>query len=160
MSSGDNNRGPWGNLGGNKPQKPSNQQGGGSNNNNNNKKPGFDFESMFKKPAGGAPTPEINIGVNGILLIALLLVAGWLMTGFYMIDAAEEGTVLRFGKYHRTATEGLRYHIPSPIEKVYVVKKNCHKFNSNRLSFFNESGAGSYCTWNKKSVVQSGINFS
>jgi modulator of FtsH protease HflK len=125
MSSGDNNKGPWGNLGGgNKPQKPSNPLGGGSSGGGggDNKSP-FNFDNIFKKGPNTPQAPEINIDGRGIILIALLILAGWLVTGFYMVDASEEGTVLRFGKYHRTATEGLRYHIPSPIEKVYIVKK-------------------------------------
>jgi membrane protease subunit HflK len=130
MAWGDNTKGPWGNLGGgNKDNKPSNPFGGGSgggnNNNNNNNKPPFDFEKLFKKPSGGGNgnIPEIKINVKGIIAILLLVVVGWMMTGFYVVDASEEGVVLRFGKYHRTASEGLRYRLPSPFERVYIVKK-------------------------------------
>lgn len=136
MAWGDNTKGPWGNLGGgNKDNKPSSpfgggSGGGGSNNNGGGgggNKPPFDFEKLFKKPSGNGGgngnVPEIKINVKGIIAILLLIAVGWMMTGFYVVDASEEGVVLRFGKYHRTATEGLRYRLPSPFERVYIVKK-------------------------------------
>ncbi len=150
MAWGDNTKGPWGNLGGgNKDNKPNNPFGGGSggngggggNNNNNNKAP-FDFEKFFKKPSGGGNNgnmPEIKINVKGIIAILLLVVVGWMMTGFYVVDASEEGVVLRFGKYHRTATEGLRYRLPSPFERVYVVKKTA--INSIQIGYRSSSQA-------------------
>lgn len=143
MAWGDNTKGPWGNLGGgNKDNKPSNPFGGGSGgNNNNNNKPPFDFEKFFKKPSGGGNgnMPEIKINVKGIIAILLLVVVGWMMTGFYVVDASEEGVVLRFGKYHRTATEGLRYRLPSPFERVYVVKKTA--INSIQIGYRSSSQA-------------------
>ncbi len=126
MAFGENNKGPWGNLGGkeNKPNKPSNplgggSSGGGSGGGGQDNNP-FNFEKFFKQ---NNPGGEININAKTILVIFLLGVMSWALTGFYVVDASEEGIVLRFGKFHRTAPEGLRYHLPSPLENVYIVKK-------------------------------------
>jgi membrane protease subunit HflK len=46
----------------------------------------------------------------------------WLLSGFYIVQADQEGVVMRLGKYHTTTTPGLSYHLPYPIENVYKVK--------------------------------------
>ncbi len=50
------------------------------------------------------------------MLLALLAVAVWLATGFYRVQPDEQGVVLRFGAFDRTALPGLNYHIPWPVE--------------------------------------------
>ncbi|WP_442899695.1 FtsH protease activity modulator HflK [Falsiroseomonas bella] len=57
-------------------------------------------------------------GGKGIALIGLVLVALWAASGFYRVDPDEQGVVLRFGAFERTAPPGLNYHIPWPIESV------------------------------------------
>lgn len=59
-----------------------------------------------------------SLGGKGLILIAILVVAGWLMTGFYTVNPNEQGVALRFGKYVRTENPGLNYHWPYPIETV------------------------------------------
>lgn len=68
-------------------------------------------------------SPSFNRGMGGIVFVIIVIVLGlWLASGFYMIDAREEGVVLRFGKYNRTTSAGLQWHIPYPIESVEVVR--------------------------------------
>ncbi|WP_137178379.1 FtsH protease activity modulator HflK [Roseomonas sp. AR75] len=57
-------------------------------------------------------------GGKGIALIGLVLVALWAASGFYRVDPDEQGVVLRFGAFDRTAPPGLNYHIPWPVESV------------------------------------------
>jgi membrane protease subunit HflK len=57
-------------------------------------------------------------GGKGIALIGLVLVALWAASGFYRVDPDEQGVVLRFGAFERTAPPGLNYHIPWPVESV------------------------------------------
>ena len=45
----------------------------------------------------------------------------WLISGFYQVQPSEEGVVLRLGKYVETTQAGLHYHIPYPIEDVFIV---------------------------------------
>lgn len=52
----------------------------------------------------------------------ILLVFGWLISGFYQVNPDEQGIVLRFGKWTETTTEGWRYHLPYPIEQVLKPK--------------------------------------
>jgi membrane protease subunit HflK len=58
---------------------------------------------------------------GGTGLIIGILVAIWLASGFYIVDAGERGVVLRFGKYLETTQPGPRWHLPYPFESVEVV---------------------------------------
>ena len=59
-------------------------------------------------------------GNSSMFLVLLVVIAiGWAATGFYRVDDAERGVVLRFGQYQVPATmPGLRWHLPWPIEQV------------------------------------------
>ena len=54
----------------------------------------------------------------GLIIIAVVAVALWALSGFYQVQPDELGVVLRFGAVNRIAFPGLRYHIPAPIESV------------------------------------------
>ncbi|WP_024303672.1 FtsH protease activity modulator HflK [Pseudogulbenkiania sp. MAI-1] len=73
------------------------------------------------KPSGGK-APEPRAAFKGGVGAALGVVAAlWLASGFYVVDAREEGVVLRLGSYHHTTTAGLQWHLPYPFEKVEIV---------------------------------------
>jgi membrane protease subunit HflK len=57
-------------------------------------------------------------GGRGFILLAVALVAAWLVSGFYRVQPDEQGLVLRFGAFDRTTLPGLSYHLPWPIERV------------------------------------------
>lgn len=78
------------------------------------KKNNGDDEGTQDKP------PKQQSGSN-VLIIFGLLVAVWLASGFYIVDEGHRGVVLRFGQYVDTTLAGLRWHLPSPIEKVEIV---------------------------------------
>ncbi|MBT8108888.1 MAG: FtsH protease activity modulator HflK [Gammaproteobacteria bacterium] len=59
-------------------------------------------------------------GAGGVVLFIVLVVA-WLLTGFYRVDEAERGVVQRFGAYTESTMPGLRWHLPFPIETVDLV---------------------------------------
>jgi modulator of FtsH protease HflK len=52
------------------------------------------------------------------VIIPLALVVIWLASGFYRVQPAEQGVVLRFGAWDRTTQPGLNWHFPAPIESV------------------------------------------
>lgn len=54
-------------------------------------------------------------------LIAAVGILFWLLSGIYTVNTKEAGVVLRFGKYVRTSTPGLNYHLPTPIETVIKI---------------------------------------
>ncbi len=58
-------------------------------------------------------------GILSIIVIALLLWVGW--NSVHIIDQAERGVVLRFGKYNRTLDPGINVTLPSPIENLTKV---------------------------------------
>ncbi len=64
-------------------------------------------------------------GVTGLVIFALLAIVVWIGSGFYTIEEAERGVVLRFGKYYETVDPGLRWKwtfidkvIPVDVESV------------------------------------------
>jgi membrane protease subunit HflK len=57
-------------------------------------------------------------GGRAILIVIVLVVIGWALTGFYRVQPNEQGVVLQFGEYSRTTGPGLQYHLPWPIESV------------------------------------------
>jgi membrane protease subunit HflK len=71
-------------------------------------------------PGGGFSASTIAIGVGILVLL-------WAFTGVYTVQTAEEGVVLRFGKYVRTTQPGLHYHLPYPIETVYTPEVKANK---------------------------------
>jgi membrane protease subunit HflK len=66
--------------------------------------------------------PGGNLGGKGVIIVALIAVVLWGLSGFYRVEADELGIVLRFGRYVRDAQPGLNYHIPYPIETVLLPK--------------------------------------
>ena len=67
---------------------------------------------------GGARAPRRR---GGIGLLAALVIAVWLASGFYIVPEGQRGVVLRFGKYLETTMPGPRWHLPYPVESAEVV---------------------------------------
>ncbi|MCC7258861.1 MAG: FtsH protease activity modulator HflK [Gammaproteobacteria bacterium] len=92
------------------------------------------FARLMRGGRGGPRTPSqtpAGPGAAGIWGIVGLVLIGWFLTGLYRVDDAEQGVVLRFGKYTATTMPGLRWHLPWPIERVELV-------NVNEISPFNK----------------------
>ncbi|MDR2821115.1 MAG: FtsH protease activity modulator HflK [Desulfovibrio sp.] len=58
-------------------------------------------------------------GKRSVLLVALVIVILWLLSGIYIVNPDEQGVVLRFGRYDRTEGPGPHYAWPVPFESVY-----------------------------------------
>jgi membrane protease subunit HflK len=72
---------------------------------------------------GGGNMPNLSprqFG-SGIGLIVALVVAVWLGSGFYVVDASQRGVVLQFGSFKETTEPGLRWRLPWPIQSSEVV---------------------------------------
>jgi modulator of FtsH protease HflK len=111
---------PWGNPrpGGPWGSPPPTPPGGGG----RGPGPGPDLDDLIRQaqdavrriiPSGGGAA-----GGKGLAILALIVVALWAGSGFYRVQPDEEGVVLRFGAFDRTAAPGLNYHIPWPVESV------------------------------------------
>ncbi len=75
-------------------------------------------KKIFPGGAGG------GFGGNRKTLVAvpLILLAVWLASGFYRVQPDEQGVVLRFGQWIKTTQPGLNWHLPTPIETVFMPK--------------------------------------
>jgi len=81
------------------------------------KKFGGIFGSGGRRSSGGSKRPY-----GWFVLIAVIALWGvYDKFGFYTVQQAERGVELRFGKYSRTTTAGLNWHLPFPIETVEIV---------------------------------------
>ncbi|MDX9707044.1 MAG: FtsH protease activity modulator HflK [Azospira sp.] len=85
-----------------------NKKGGGNDGGNNGgNRPPVEFDPKF---LGG-----------GIGILVALLVIVWLASGFYIVDAANRGLVLQFGKFKETTEPGLRWRLPYPVQSHELV---------------------------------------
>jgi membrane protease subunit HflK len=53
-----------------------------------------------------------------LILLVIVVLGIWLLTGFYRVEPDEQGVVLRWGEWIKTTQPGLNYHIPWPFESV------------------------------------------
>ena len=118
-----NNGGPWGG-------KPSGNNGQGNKTSKKRKDINFDrffdnFKNQIKNTFG---SNKKNFG-SAILILIIL----WLLSGFYKVNANEQGVVLRFGEWVRTTLPGLHYHLPYPIERAKTPKVT--KVNKTEVGF-------------------------
>lgn len=72
-------------------------------------------------PGDGGGRGGIRQFGNGPLVLIVLVVAVWIASGFYIVDAASRGVVFRFGKVVEKTEPGPRWHFPYPIESAEVV---------------------------------------
>ncbi len=130
----------------NEPGRPNDPWGG-------NNKPNEELEALMKKlqglfgnksrpPSGGdggeagdggEPTYSRPMPIKIILSLIFVGIVVWSASGFYQIQSAERGVVLRFGKFVDVTTEGLNWHLPTPIEKVEVV--NISRVRNEEIGF-------------------------
>lgn len=73
-----------------------------------------------KRPGAGGSEGPGGAAMGGLAMggLLILILAGWLATGIYRVNADERGVVLRFGALSQTSGPGLRWHLPWPIETV------------------------------------------
>ena len=109
------NGGPWG-------QGPRNTGGGGG-------AAPPDLEELLRRsqdrlrrvlPGGGGGGGRGLSPVSLIAILALIVVFGAYFFFTFRVQPNEQGVVLRFGAYNRTAQPGLNFRLPYPIETVYT----------------------------------------
>ena len=76
------------------------------------------FSEVAQEAAIPIPIP-VNSGVFLLILLLLVFWAGW--DAVHIIDEAERGVVLRFGKYSRELQPGINLTLPRPIESLTKV---------------------------------------
>lgn len=84
------------------------------------------LNDLFSGRRGGGgdlpPSPPSGKALGGGAgVLVALIVAVWLASGFYVVDAASKGVVLTFGRYTEQTDPGLRWRMPFPIQSHEVV---------------------------------------
>ena len=78
-----------------------------------------------------------KISKSILIVTVIILTFLWLASGIYTLksDGGEQAVVTRFGEFDRVEKEwGLKWHIPSPIERVEVVR--AEEIKSLELGYF------------------------
>lgn len=112
---GGDSKNPWGENDKNRPQNNNN------NNGSNNIPPELEQILIDAKKKFKEIIPSHSGGHWIIGLFIMVACVGWLATGFYRVKTGEQGVVLQFGKYLKTTTSGLNYHLPYPIQQKVIV---------------------------------------
>jgi membrane protease subunit HflK len=70
----------------------------------------------------GTEPPSMKQLGGGAGLLAMLIIAVWLASGFYIVVEGQRGVVLTFGKFSETSNPGLRWRLPVPIQSHEIVE--------------------------------------
>jgi len=103
----------------------------------------------WKPGEGGPKKPEFPKlkelldkwgGAKLVVLLLILAFAGWMLSGFYIVEPGQVGVVQRFGeKIQRTDMgAGLQWHWPAPIEK--ATKVDTQQIRSFEIGFVRIEG--------------------
>ncbi|UTW03774.1 FtsH protease activity modulator HflK [Amphritea atlantica] len=65
-----------------------------------------------KGGGGSGSGPSAGSSAGLLMVVAVVLLVGWAVMGFYTVDQQERGVVLRLGKYHETVMPGLQWNPP------------------------------------------------
>ncbi|MBR9866893.1 MAG: FtsH protease activity modulator HflK [Oceanospirillales bacterium] len=61
---------------------------------------------------GGGSGPSAGSSAGLLVVVAVVMLVGWAVMGFYTVDQQERGVVLRLGKYQETVMPGLQWNPP------------------------------------------------
>lgn len=101
--------------------------GGGSGGNGGGGREPPDLEDILRRgqdrlrrvmPGGGGDGGLSRLGVVGLAFLALLAVAGWMLTGFYTVRPNEMGIERVFGRFLAITPPGLNWNWPYPIGRI------------------------------------------
>ena len=87
-------------------------------------KTAVDLKQAFSKIFRDKYVKKNHSGNNNtkiFTLISCIVLFLWLSTGFFKIEADQQGVILRFGKFVRQVGPGLNYKLPEPVELVEKV---------------------------------------
>jgi membrane protease subunit HflK len=102
------------------------KRGGNRNNNNGGGMPPVDFDP--------------NTIRSGLIIVVVLAIVAWFVSGFYIVDASQRGVVLRFGKHVETTEPGLQWRWPYPVESHEIV--NLSEVRSKTIGYRGDAQGG------------------
>lgn len=110
---------PWG-----KKPPQGGRPGGTPSNNSGGNAPRPDLDALLRQSHARMRGMLGNAGGGNEKRTAWLVLAAvfalWMGSGIYRVNSDELGIVMQFGKYNRTTTPGLNYHLPYPVEQVII----------------------------------------
>lgn len=139
---------PWNEPGSDDRREPWDPRGSGGRNGGSQQPPDLDeivrkLQNKFNELIGGRGgansggdgdgSGRSNIGGLGLIAAAVVLLALWLFSGFYVVEQPERGVELMFGRYNDQKEAGLRWHMPYPIETVEIV--NTERVNTVEVGY-------------------------
>ncbi len=167
----------WDNNSGNNRPGGNDPWGGGGN--NNQQPPDLDevakklqesLSKIFgsKKPKAGGPRPVPPSGGGnqdhntpkqgggggaaiGLGTLLSVLLGIWMLSGIYIVDPAERGVELYFGKYFATTMPGPHWHAPYPIAK--VEKVNVEEIRNIEIGYRSRGGTQSVGSVPRESLM-------
>jgi membrane protease subunit HflK len=83
-----------------------------------------------------AAVPALLFTRRSLALLGGAVLALWLLSGIYFVNAGSQCIVLRYGAVSTTTGPGMHYHLPWPIEVAY--QSNIDKANWVNIGFQNE----------------------
>ena len=121
-------RGPWG-------QPPRGNNGGDQNNGGRRQGEPPDLEDLLEASrrrlrrafprgrGGGSGGGKGGLPINGPLvgLVGAGILALWLFSGIYQVNPGERALVTTFGKFTDIEAQGLKWHVPFPVQSVEIV---------------------------------------
>jgi membrane protease subunit HflK len=72
--------------------------------------------------SGGSGSNNLFSKIFSFVFVAFIFL--WFASGFYTVNDAERGIVLRFGEFHSMSQPGLRWRIPYPVDRVELINTN------------------------------------
>ncbi len=72
-------------------------------------------------PPGDPSGPQFKVARFGIGVIAAVLVAIWLSTGFFIVQEGQQAVITQFGRYHSTVGAGFNWRLPYPFQRNELV---------------------------------------
>lgn len=89
---------------------------------------------------GGGKRGGIGLGSRGLVLVLIAVAAVWGLAGIYIVEPAEEGVVLRFGRYLKTTGPGPHW---TPYFIDTVEKVNVEQIRRAEIGYRSEAGGQS-----------------
>jgi membrane protease subunit HflK len=72
-------------------------------------------------PPSGPSGPAFKVPPFGIGVIAAVLVAIWMSTGFFIVQEGQQAVITQFGRYHSTVGAGFNWRLPYPFQSQELV---------------------------------------
>lgn len=71
--------------------------------------------------SGGGFRPDMRGAGAGIMVVAIIVLFLWLVSGFFIVQEGQTGVVLTFGKYSHLTPAGFNWRWPYPIQTHEIV---------------------------------------